>query len=115
MGEPNAGKIDKEQLKQKIIEILKQIYDPEIPVNIYDLGFIYGIDISDDGKVHILMTLTVPGCPIHHLITQEITEKVGKLEGVSSVEVELTFEPRWSVDKITEEGKKRLRELGYNV
>ncbi len=110
-----SPKIDKEELKNKIVEILKQIYDPEIPVNIYDLGFIYGIDISDDGKVHILMTLTVPGCPIHHLITREITEKVGALEGVSSVEVELTFNPRWSVDMISEEGKKRLRELGYNV
>ena len=115
MAEKNAEKINKEELKQKIIEVLKQIYDPEIPVNVYDLGFIYDIDISDDGRVHILMTLTVPGCPIYHIITQEISDKVRQIEGVSSVEVELTFEPRWSVDKITEEGKKRLRELGYNI
>ncbi len=103
-----------EELRQKIIEELRQIYDPEIPVNIYDLGFIYGIDISGE-RVHILMTLTVPGCPIHQLLTRQIKERLEKLEGISEVDVELTFEPRWSVDRITEEGKKRLRELGYNI
>jgi len=104
-----------EKMKERIIEELKKIFDPEIPVNVYDLGFIYNIDVKEDGRVHILMTLTVPGCPIYHIITREITEKISALDGVSSVEVELTFEPRWSVEKITEAGKKRLREMGYNI
>ncbi|MCD6594400.1 DUF59 domain-containing protein [bacterium] len=104
-----------EEIKGKIIDELKKIFDPEIPINVYDLGFIYDIDVKDDGKVHILMTLTVPGCPIYHIITREITEKISVLDGISDVDVELTFEPRWSTENITEDGKKRLRELGYNV
>ncbi len=107
--------MDKEALKEKIVAALRNVYDPEIPVNVYDLGFIYNIDISDEGKVHILMTLTVPGCPIYHIITRNVAETIKQIEGVKDVEVELTFEPRWSIDKITEEGKKKLRELGYNI
>jgi len=107
--------MDKKALKEKIIAALRNVYDPEIPVNIYDLGFIYNIDISDEGKVHILMTLTVPGCPIYHIIMRNVAETIKQIEGVKDVEVELTFEPRWSIDKITEEGKKKLRELGYNI
>ncbi|RKZ26894.1 hypothetical protein DRQ26_03790 [bacterium] len=103
-----------EELKEKIIAELKKIFDPEIPINIYDLGFIYDIGI-DNGKVHILMTLTVPGCPIHHILTRQIKEQLSRLDGIEEVDVELTFEPRWSVEKITEDGKARLRELGYNV
>ncbi len=107
--------MDKEALKEKVIAALRNVYDPEIPVNVYDLGFIYNIDISDEGKVHILMTLTVPGCPIYQIITRNVAETIKQIEGVKDVEVELTFEPRWSIDKITEEGKKKLRELGYNI
>ena len=107
--------MDKKALKEKIIAALRNVCDPEIPVNIYDLGFIYNIDISDEGKVHILMTLTVPGCPIYHIIMRNVAETINQIEGVKDVEVELTFEPRWSIDKITEEGKKKLRELGYNI
>lgn len=107
--------MDIQSMQQRIIEKLKQVFDPEIPVNIYDLGFIYKIDVNNNGEVHIVMTLTVPGCPIYHLIINDIKSCVGAIEGVTSVEVELTFEPRWSVDKITEDGKKRLRELGYNI
>ncbi len=101
--------------EEKIIEALKEVYDPEIPINVYDLGFIYNIDIDDDGKVHILMTLTVPGCPIHHIITKSINDRISQIDGVSDVDVELTFSPRWSVEKISEEGKEKLRELGYNI
>jgi len=103
-----------EELKNKIIEELKQIFDPEIPISIFDLGFIYKVDIADT-KVHILMTLTVPGCPIHHILTKEIKDRISKLEGIGEVEVELTFEPRWSVNNISEEGKKTLRGMGYNI
>ena len=105
---------ENEELKGKIIEELKKIFDPEIPVNIYDLGFIYNIDIQDK-KVHILMTLTVPGCPIYHILIKEIEEKISSIDGIDKVEVELTFEPRWSVENITESGKTKLRAMGYNV
>ena len=103
-----------DELSEKIIAELKQIFDPEIPINIYDLGFIYSVDINED-KVHIQMTLTVPGCPMHQILTREVKERIGKVEGVSEVEVELTFEPRWSVERISEEGKQKLREMGYRI
>ena len=105
---------EQEKLKESIIAEIKEIYDPEIPINIYDLGFIYSIDV-DGSKVHILMTLTVPGCPMHQIITKAVKERISQMDGVDDVEVELTFEPRWSVKNITDEGKKELRKLGYNV
>jgi metal-sulfur cluster biosynthetic enzyme len=104
-----------EDLKVKIIDTLKEIFDPEIPVNVWDLGFIYGIEITDDSKVAITMTLTVPGCPMHNIISAEIRDKVGKVEGVAGVDVIVTFDPRWSVEKITDDGKQRLRSMGYNI
>lgn len=106
--------VETDKLKEKIIEELKQIYDPEIPINIYDLGFIYEIDINDE-KVHITMTLTVPGCPMHQVLTQQIKDKISQLDGVAEVDVELTFDPRWSVERITDDGKAKLREMGYNI
>lgn len=106
--------VEQENLRENIIAGIKEIYDPEIPINVYDLGFIYGIDI-DGSKVHILMTLTVPGCPMHHILTKAIKERISQVDGVDDVEVELTFDPRWSVKNISEEGKKELRKLGYNL
>lgn len=101
--------------REDIIEVLKTIYDPEIPLNIYDLGLIYGIEISEDGKVHILMTLTAPGCPIADSLIYEIRDKLMQLEGVKDVEVELTFDPPWSLERISEEGKEILRTFGFNI
>lgn len=101
-------------MKEKIIEVLKTIYDPEIPVNIYDLGLIYDIKIEEK-KAHILMTLTAPGCPIHHFIKQEVERKVKEIEGIDDCQVEFTFNPPWSPDKITEEGKEALRKFGFNI
>ncbi len=100
--------------KESVIEVLKQVYDPEIPVNVYDLGFIYEIDI-EDSKVDIKMTLTVPGCPMHSLITRQVRESILELPDVNEVEVELVFEPRWTPDKIKEDAKVRLRAMGYKV
>ena len=94
--------------KEEVIDVLKTVFDPEIPVNVYDLGFIYDITI-DGGQVSILMTLTVPGCPLHAVISKEVKEKVEAMNGVDNTNVTITFDPRWSVDKITEDGKKRLR------
>ena len=107
----NGSKVKRED----IIEVLKTIYDPEIPLNIYDLGLVYGIEVSDDGKVHILMTLTAPGCPIADSLIYEIKDKLMQLEGVKDVEVELTFDPPWSLERITDEGKEILRTFGFNI
>ncbi len=100
--------------EKAITGVLKTIYDPEIPVNIVDLGLIYGVQV-EDGKVDILMTLTVPGCPMAQYIAQEVEKKVREMEGVKSVHVELTFDPPWTVDRISEEGKQVLRGMGVNI
>ncbi len=101
-------------MKEKIIEVLKTVYDPEIPVNVYDLGLVYDIKVEDK-KAHILMTLTAPGCPIYHLIKQDIEKKVKELEEIDECNVEFTFDPPWSPEKITEQGKEALRKFGFNV
>ena len=101
--------------KEDIIDVLKTIYDPEIPVNIWDLGLIYGIEIEDNGDVEITMTLTAPGCPLASSITYMVQDKIKALKGVGDVKVNLVWDPPWSIEKLTEEGKKKLRELGYNV
>ena len=100
--------------REQIVEVLRQIYDPEIPVNIYDLGLIYGIEIKGD-KVKIRMTLTAPGCPLAGYLQQEVKERLEALEDVSEAEVELVWEPRWTIDMMTEEGKEALRALGFNI
>ncbi|MCK4360485.1 MAG: SUF system Fe-S cluster assembly protein [Bacteroidales bacterium] len=98
-----------EHLENKIIETLKTVFDPEISVNIYDLGLIYKINIDDDKNVKILMTLTSPNCPVAENIPAEINEKVKTVEGIKDVEVELTFEPPWNKDMMSETA---LLELG---
>jgi metal-sulfur cluster biosynthetic enzyme len=100
--------------KDAVYAVLKSIYDPEIPVNIVDLGLIYGLKIDGD-QVEILMTLTVPGCPMGTYIANEVEEKVKGIEGVNSVKVDITFDPPWSVDRISEEGKNILRGMGVNI
>lgn len=100
--------------KEEVIKAISEVYDPEIPVNIVDLGFIYDVLIND-GDVKVLMTLTIPGCPLHQILTRQVEEVVKKIEGVNNVAVELTFEPRWSIDKISEAGKEKLRSLGYKI
>lgn len=100
--------MDKDVLKDKIIEALKQVYDPEIPVNIYDIGLIYEINISDDGKVHVLMTLTTPNCPVAESLPEEVKQRVSTVDGVEEVDLELTFEPPWTQDMLTDEAKIEL-------
>lgn len=101
--------------KAQIREKLRKINDPEIPISIYDLGLIYDIDIRDDGKVKIDMTLTVPGCPLYNLLLSQIKQELGSLEGVTGVEVNLVWEPKWTPKRITDEGKNALRSQGFNV
>lgn len=101
-------------LRDEIIKVLKQIYDPEIPVNIYDLGLIYGLEIEGD-KVHIKMTLTAPGCPLAGYLQQEVKNRVESIEGISETHVEIVWEPRWNISMLTEEGKEALRAFGFNI
>lgn len=93
------------QLKSNIIEAIKTVYDPEIPVNVYELGLIYEINIKEEGKIHILMTLTSPMCPVAESLPAEVKEKVEKLEEVKEVEIEMTFEPPWEPAMMSEEAR----------
>lgn len=95
-------------LEEKIVKMLKTVYDPEIPVNVYDLGLIYGVDIDENKKVVVTMTLTAPGCPAADFIMEDVRMKVESVEGVSSVEVDLVFEPQWDKDMMSEEAKLDL-------
>lgn len=101
-------KMTPEELKEDIIEILKTIFDPEIPVNIYELGLIYDIKVSNSGNVSIDMTLTAPGCPVAQTFPGEIEEKVMTVEGVSKAHVELVWEPTWTKDMMTEAAQLQL-------
>ncbi|MDG1136219.1 MAG: SUF system Fe-S cluster assembly protein [Bacteroidales bacterium] len=96
------------ELEEKIIGVLKNIFDPEIPVNIYDLGLIYEINISETGHVKVLMTLTSPNCPVAESMPAQVKEEVSYLNGVAESDVEITFEPPWDQDMITEEAKLEL-------
>ncbi|WP_295199293.1 SUF system Fe-S cluster assembly protein [uncultured Chryseobacterium sp.] len=93
---------------ENIIRVLKTVYDPEIPVDIYELGLVYDVQISDDGDVKIIMTLTTPNCPVAETLPQEVKDKVAEVEGVNSVDLELTFEPSWNKDMMSEEAKFEL-------
>ena len=98
----------KETLKSAIINCLKNIYDPEIPVNIYDLGLIYNIDLDDEFNAKILMTMTAPDCPEAEYMYMEVKQMVGYIQGIKSVDVELTFDPPWSMDMIPDDIKVEL-------
>ncbi len=97
-----------EALGEKIVTTLKTIYDPEIPVDIYELGLIYDVMVSSDDEVKILMTLTTPNCPVAESLPMEVEEKVKSLDEVSDCEVEITFDPPWSQDLMSEEAKLEL-------
>jgi FeS assembly SUF system protein len=96
------------QLETEIVKVLKSIYDPEIPVNIYDLGLIYEINVDDDNNVRILMTLTTPNCPIIDQLLEEIEQKVKAIDGVRSLNLKLTFDPPWDQSMLSEEAKLEL-------
>lgn len=95
-------------LGENIIKALKTVYDPEIPVDIYELGLVYDVQISDEGKVKVIMTLTTPNCPVAESLPQEVKEKVQGVEGVQEVDLELTFEPAWNKEMMSEEAKFEL-------
>lgn len=96
------------ELEGKIVTMIKTVYDPEIPVNIFDLGLIYEIDVDDDKNVTITMTLTAPNCPAADFIMEDVRYKVESVPGVNNVIVNLTFEPEWNKDMLSEEAKLEL-------
>jgi len=95
-------------IKNQIVEQIKTIYDPEIPVNIYELGLVYKVEVNDEGKAHIVMTLTAPACPAAEILPAEVKEKSETVEGVSEAEVEITFEPPWNQEMMSDEAKLEL-------
>ena len=99
---------DNINLGEQVVKVLKTIYDPEIPVDIYELGLVYDVQISEDGDVKVVMTLTTPNCPVAESLPQEVKEKVAAVENVKSVDLELTFEPSWNKDMMSEEAKFEL-------
>ncbi len=100
--------IDTQELGEKIVRVLKTIYDPEIPVDIYELGLIYDVFVNEDREVKILMTLTSPNCPVAETLPVEVEEKVKSLDLVKDAEVEITFDPPWTQELMSEEAKLEL-------
>lgn len=95
-------------LKEQVVDILKTIYDPEIPVNIYELGLIYGVDVAEGGKVDVTMTLTTPMCPVAETMPAEVETKVKGVDGVSDATVELVWEPPWDMNMLSDAAKLEL-------
>ncbi|MDA9215291.1 SUF system Fe-S cluster assembly protein [Flavobacteriaceae bacterium] len=100
--------LDTQALGEKIVKVLKSIYDPEIPVDIYELGLIYDVFVNEDNNVKILMTLTTPNCPVAETLPVEVEDKVKSLKMVNDAEVEITFDPPWTQDLMSEEAKLEL-------
>lgn len=100
--------VDTQELGEKIVRVLKSIYDPEIPVDIYELGLIYDVFVNEDYETKILMTLTTPNCPVAETLPVEVEEKVKTIEEVKDCEVEITFDPPWTQDLMSEEAKLEL-------
>jgi FeS assembly SUF system protein len=100
--------LNTEELGDKIVKVLKTIFDPEIPVDIYELGLIYDVLVNEDAEVKILMTLTTPNCPVAETLPLEVEEKIKSISLVKDAEVEITFDPPWSQDLMSEEAKLAL-------
>ena len=97
-----------QSIGEQAVDVLRTIYDPEIPVDIYELGLIYDVQVSDEGDIHVLMTLTSPNCPVAESLPEEVKEKVGTLPAARQVEVEITFDPPWTRDMMRDEAKLEL-------
>ena len=97
-----------ENIKNKVNDAIKKIYDPELPVNIYELGLIYKLEVSADNKVNVDMTLTSPNCPVAESLPKQVKENIMKVEGVSDVDLKLVWEPPWNKDRMSEAAKLEL-------
>lgn len=108
MNDNQVQPFTEEDLKEDVIEMLKTIFDPEIPVNIYELGLIYDIDVSASGNVVIKMTLTAPGCPVAQTFPGDVENKISSIDGVNKVHVELVWDPPWTRDQMSEAAQLQL-------
>ena len=99
---------EKLKIEEKIVDVLKTVYDPEIPVDVYNLGLIYRIELSDDGTLDVDMTLTAPNCPAAYFIMEDVRIKLAAVEGVTDARVNLVFEPEWDKDMMSDEAKLEL-------
>ncbi len=99
---------EKLKIEERIVDVLKTVYDPEIPVDVYNLGLIYRIDMHDDGMLEVDMTLTAPNCPAADFIVEDVRIKLDGIEGVKDVKINLVFEPEWDKDMMSEEAKLEL-------
>ena len=104
----SKNNMNSQDLGEKIVKELKSIFDPEIPVDIYELGLIYDVFVNEDNEVKILMTLTTPNCPVAETLPQEVKEKIKSIDEVKTAEVEITFDPPWTRDLMSEEAKLEL-------
>ncbi len=102
---------EKNNIESRIVDVLKTVYDPEIPVDIYNLGLIYNIDLHDDGTLEVDMTLTAPGCPAADFIMEDVRQKLDNINGVTTTNVNLVFEPEWDKSMMSEEARV---ELGFD-
>lgn len=101
--------VDKKfEIEENVVKMLKTVYDPEIPVNVYDLGLIYKIDVTDDFTVNLDMTLTAPNCPAGDFITEDIRQKLESIDGVKKVNINIVFEPQWGMEMMSDEAKLEL-------
>lgn len=100
--------VEKQEMEKNVVRALRQVYDPEIPVNIYDLGLIYEVRIDESNKVFIMMTFTAPNCPLADEVLDQVNEAVKEVPGVTDVAIELVFEPAWNQDRMSEEAKLEL-------
>lgn len=99
---------EKTKIESRIVDVLKTVYDPEIPVNIYDLGLIYKVDVQEDGNVDVDMTFTAPSCPASDFLYQDVCQKINSVEGVTGSHVKIVFEPAWTYDMLSEEARIEL-------
>ena len=104
----NDNSKDPNELGEEIVKVLKTIFDPEIPVDIYEIGLIYDVFVNEDNDVKVLMTLTTPNCPVAESLPLEVKNKINDMDDVKSAEVEMTFDPPWSKDLMSEEAKLEL-------
>ncbi len=105
---PESGLSPAMQIRDRIIAVLKTVFDPEIPVDIYELGLIYGVEVTDDGEAHVTMTLTTPMCPVAETLPPEVEDKVRNVLGVKDVSLDLVWDPPWSVDMMSDAARLEL-------
>ena len=104
----DTSNIDVEELGEKIVRVIKTVYDPEIPVDVYELGLIYDVMVNEDNDVKVIMTLTTPNCPVAETLPKEVEDKIKTLKEVNDCEVEITFDPEWTKDLMSDEAKLEL-------